>query len=50
MILAAFNLITVYVILGPFVWFGAFVLMAFGWSRVNRLRKISRHSPKIRRR
>ena len=39
MILAAFNLITVYVILGPCIWVGAFIGMAIGWSRVNRLRK-----------
>lgn len=39
MYLLAFNLFLTYVILGPFVWAGAFVGMAIGWSRVNRLRK-----------
>ncbi|HEX3358529.1 MAG TPA: glycosyltransferase family 2 protein [Tepidisphaeraceae bacterium] len=37
-ILAAPNLFIAYFLLGPFVWFGSFILMAFGWARVNRLR------------
>jgi chlorobactene glucosyltransferase len=38
-ILAVSNLLIAYFLVGPFVWFGSFVLMAFGWRRVNRLRK-----------
>src|SRR5205809_7393604 len=37
--LAASNLFLTYVILGPCIWVGAFIGMAIGWSRVNRLRK-----------